>query len=267
MSMEVSTFVRYRPTWRGVVFVIALALIAGGVAAFLTYRQDPTYRARAQVFVGQILPPDTPDYLLRPIADDYQAALDLPRVTAEAAAASGEPVGAIAGGLTSELVSSTANVEVFYESTDAAAATTTVRVASRQALIALAQQDLAQAERAAASAERNYDEAVAALSAYEAVNGADSSVQHSELAADVSRTLEQRTTALDDVSAAELELDNAREADVISVGDPDEESQVPAAARAGVTAAVIAGMVALILLLLVDWRRRPKIRWSAPDGH
>jgi hypothetical protein len=262
--MEISTFVRYRPSWRGILFVVVLVLVAGGVAAYLTYRDDATYKGRAAVFVGQILPADVPDYLLRPLADNYQAALGLPRVTRAAAEAGGESEAAVAGGLSSERVSSTANVDVTYESTDPAAAREVLRVASREALVAVAEKDLAREQRAVDAAEEAYDEATAELAEYEAVNGADGSARHSELDENVTRTLDELNATRDTLDGAHLELQEATNADVISVKQPEEQSRVPDAARAGVTAGVIAAMVAFIILLLVDWRRRPKVRWSAP---
>jgi hypothetical protein len=70
-----------RPSWRGILFVLVLVAVAAGIAGYLVYREPATYKGRASVFVGQILPADVPDYLLRPVADNYQAALGLPRVT------------------------------------------------------------------------------------------------------------------------------------------------------------------------------------------
>jgi uncharacterized protein involved in exopolysaccharide biosynthesis len=262
--MEISTFVRYRPSWRGILFVLVLVLVAGGIAAYLTYRKDANYEARASVFVGQILPADVPDYLLRPLADNYQSALELPRVTRAAAEASGEPEGAIESGLTSERVSSTAYVDVTYESTDPEAAQTVLRVASREALIAVAENDLEREQRSVTAATEAYDDATAALSEYEATNGADGSARHAELSGNVTRTLDELNAARDALDGANLELQEAENADVISVKEPAEESKIPDTARAGVTAGVIAAMVAFIILLLVDWRRRPKVKWSAP---
>ncbi|HEY8216544.1 MAG TPA: hypothetical protein VIH82_05385 [Acidimicrobiia bacterium] len=262
--MEISTFVRYRPTWRGVVFVIVVVLGAAGVAGYLTYREPATWDASAAVFVGQILPSDVPDYLLRPVADNYQAALGLPRVVRAASKASGESEAAIDSTLSSERVSSTANVDVFYSSTRRKAAKEVVRVASRQALIALAHKDLARSERAERSASGDYQSASQALAGYEATNGDDGSVRHSELAADVDRTLEALTTARGSVDDARLEVEEATSGSVVSVKKPARQSRVPDSARAAATAGLIAAMVAFILLLIVDWRRRPKVRWAAP---
>ncbi len=262
--MEISTFVRYRPSWRGILFVVVVVLVAAGVAAYLSYRRDPTYKTRAAVFVNQILPADVPDYLLRPLADNYQAALGLPRVTRAAAEASGESEADVASGLTSERVSSTANVEVAYESTDPEASREVLRVASREALIVVAEKDVARQQRAVDAASESYDEATAALAEYEAANGADGSARHAELEGNAARTLDDLNAARDELDAANLALREAQDADVVSVRAPEEESRVPDAARAGVTAGVIAAMAAFIILLLVDWRRRPKVRWSAP---
>jgi hypothetical protein len=262
--MEITSFVRYRPSWRGILFVLVLVIIASGIAGYLVYRQPATYKGRAAVFVGQILPPDVPDYLLRPVADNYQAALGLPRVIRAAADASGESEGAIDGGLTSERVSSTANVDVSYQSTDAGAINDVLRVASRQALIAVAESDLQRAERTVTSAQADYDQATAALTAYEATNGDDGSTRQAELAADVTRTLEALSSAQDSLDDAQREVDEATNASVISVREPAEESRTPDAARAAVTAGLIAAMVGFILLLLIDWRRRPAVQWTAP---
>jgi hypothetical protein len=262
--MEISTFVRYRPTWRGIAFVLVIVLAAAGVAGYLSYRQAKTWDAKAAVFVGQILPADVPDYLLRPVADNYQSALGLPRVTRAASRASGESYGAVSGGLTSERVSSTANVDVTYSSTRREAAREVVRVASRQALIALAQKDLARNERAQRAAESDYQDATKALTDYEATNGNDGSARHAELSAEADRTLQSVTSARNATDDGRLELEEARSAAVISVKDPSPESRVPDAARSAVTAGLIAAMVAFIILLLFDWRRRPKIRWAAP---
>jgi len=243
-----------------------LVLVAAGVAGYLTYREASTYETRGSVFVGQIFPADIPDYLLRPVADNYQAALGLPRVVRAAAEASGESVAAVDGGLSSERVSSTANVDVIYQSTRPAASRDVVRVAARQALIALAEKDLARAERAVSAAQDDYDAATQALADYDAANGDDGSARRAELEADATRTADALSTARGQLDDAELELSEANDADVISVRDPEEESRVPDAARAGVTAGLIAAMVGLIILLLLDWRRRPKIRWSAASN-
>ncbi len=244
--------------------MLVLVIVASGIAGFLVYRQAATYKGRAAVFVGQILPADVPDYLLRPVADNYQAALGLPRVIRAAAAASGESEGAVDGGLTSERVSSTANVDVSYQSTDPGAIKDVLRVASRQALIVVADNDLQRAERTVSSAQADYDKANAALTEYEALNGNDGSTRHAELLANITRTLDTLTSAQNALDDAQREVDEATNASVISVREPAQESRTPDAARAAVTAGLIAAMVGFILLLLIDWRRRPAIQWTAP---
>jgi hypothetical protein len=264
--MEISTFVRYRPSWRGILFVLVLVLVAAGIAGYLVKRQDPEYQGRASVFVSQIFPADIPDYLLRPVADNYQSALGLPSVTRAAANASGESQAAIAGGLTSERVSSTANVDVTYQSTRPDAIKDVLRVASRKALVELAKNDLARSERAATSAQEKYAQATAALAAYEATNGNDGSARHSELDADAARTLDALDSARNALDDAQRELAEATDAAVISVKEPDEQSRLPDAARAAVTAGLVAAMIGFIVLLFVDWRRRPAVKWQAPTG-
>jgi len=261
--MEISAFVRYRPSWRGIVLVLVLVVAASAIAGYLVYRQPPNYKARATVFVGQILPSDVPDYLLRPVADNYQATLDLPRVILAAARASGESEAAVAGGLSSERISSTANVDVLYQSPRFEAIKDVLRVASRAGLITVAQMNLARSRRAVTSAQKDYARATQALAKYEAANGNDGSARHAELAANVERTLAALGTSAGGLDDAQLELGEATTASVIFVRDPEKESRIPDAARTAVTAGLIAAMVGAILLLVVDSRRRSGVRWNA----
>lgn len=263
--MEISTFLRYRPSWRGVAFVLALVVAAGGVAGYLVYRQPANNKGTASVFVGQILPGNVPDYLLRPVADNYQAALALPSVIRAAARASGESEGAVNGGLTSVRTSPTANIDVGYQSTHVDVIKTVLRVASRQALIALAQLDISHSQQDVNSAQNDYNRATKALAAYEAVKGNDGSATHTELDNEVTRTLAALGAARTGLDNTTIELDKARNAPVIFVRDPQKQSRIPDATRAAVTAGLIAAMVGFTLLVLVTWRRRPAIRWSAPS--
>jgi hypothetical protein len=263
--MEISTFLRYRPTWRGVAFVLALVVAAGGIAGFLVYRQPANNKGTASVFAGQILSADVPDYLLRPVADNYQAALALPSVIRAAARASGESEAAVGGGLSSVRTSPTANIDVVYQSTRVDAIKTVLRVASREALIALAQLDISHSQQDVTSAQQAYNRSAQALANYEAAKGNDGSATHTELSDDVTRTLtavDKARTGLDNTT---IELEKAKTAPVIFVRDPQKQSRTPDAVRAAVTAGLIAAMVGFTLLVLVTWRRRPAIRWTAPS--
>jgi hypothetical protein len=263
--MEISTFLRYRPSWRGVAFVLALVVAAGGVAGYLVYRQPANNKGTASVFVGQILPGNVPDYLLRPVADNYQAALALPSVLSAAARASGESDAAVNGGLSSVRTSPTANIDVVYQSTRVDAIKTVLRVASREALIALAQLDISHSRQDVSSAQNDYNRATQALASYEALKGNDGSATHSELSDEVTRTLTALDTARTGLDNTTIELDKAKTAPVIFVRDPQQQSRIPDAARAAVTAGLIAAMIGFTLLVLVTWRRRPAIRWTAPS--
>jgi hypothetical protein len=263
--MEISTFIRYRPSWRGILFVLVLVVAAGGIAGYVVYQEPANYKGSASVFVGGILSGDVPDYLLRPVADNYEAALGLPNVIRAAAGASGESEAAVAGGLSSMRASATANVNVLYQSTRVAAIKVVLRVASREALIALAQMDLAHNQRDVTSAQTDYDRSTQALAAYEAAKGSDGSARHTELAADVTRTLDALTAAQTGLDNAGSELDKAKNGSVIFVQEPQKQSRISDAARAAVTAGVIAAMVGFTLLVLVAWRRRPAIRWTVPS--
>lgn len=263
--MEISTFLRYRPSWRGLAFVLALVAAAGGIAGYLVYRQPANNKGTASVFVGQILPGDVPDYLLRPVADNYQAALALPSVIRAAAHASGESEAAVNGGLSSVRTSPTANIDVVYQSTRVNAIKTVLRVASREALVSIAQLDTSHSQQDVSSAQADYNRSAQALAAYEAVRGNDGTAAHSALADDVTRTLTALDTARTGLDNTTLELDKAKNAPVIFVRDPQKQSRIPDAARAAVTAGLIAAMVGFSILVLVSWRRRPAIRWTAPS--
>jgi len=263
--MEISTFLRYRPSWRGIAFVLALVVAASGIAGFLVYRKPANYKGTAAVFVGQILSGDVPDYLLRPVADNYQAALGLPSVISAAAHASGESVGAVDGGLSSVRTSPTANVDVVYQSTRVSAIKVVLQVAAREALVAIAQMDLSHSGTEVTSAQASYNRSAAALAQYEAARGNDGSARHTELDADVTRTLTALHTARTGLDSATREVDKAKNSSVVFVRDPQQQSRTPDAARAAVTAGLIAAMVGLTLLVLVTWRQRPAIRWTAPS--
>jgi hypothetical protein len=261
---EIATFIRYRPTWRGLVLVVLLVVLAGGSAGYLTYRKPLTYRAVATVFIRSILSPDTPDYLLRPVADDYQSGLDLPSVTRAAARASGLPEGSISGQVGSERISATANVRVSFESTNRGGATKVVRAVAHQALVELASRELDGANSALNKATQDRAAAVAALAKYRSSGGNDNA-QIQAYQGTVDHTTADLNGARDTVDRFQFELEAAKTVDAVVVGTPTALSRRPDTIRAGATAAIIATMVGLALLVIVDRRKKPEIHWAAPN--
>ncbi len=261
--MEISTFVRYRPSWGGIVTALLIALIAAGAAGYVRYREPVTYRGRAITFVSLVAGADLPDYVLGPIADNYEAELKLPAVAHATARATDISREEVSDELRSSRVGESANVRVTYLSTDRDLATDVARVAARTALTSLADRYLERAGDAVGAARSDYEQDSSALEQYEQANGADGSSQHAALEAQRDASRVALDEVLADVATAELQLANATRPSLVSSLTSKEVSRTAEIVRYAVTAFVVSLMLASIVLLLTSGRRPRRIRWRA----
>jgi hypothetical protein len=264
--MEISSFLRFRPSARQVFVVAFVTLVAAGGAAYLAHRSPATYKGKAIVLVAQIFPPNTPNYSISPFVDDFQTVLTTPKILAQTAKLSGEPVKKIMAGLTSNSVAGTLDVEVDYSSTNPAAAVGVVKNSSRLALELLAQDRLTADQRASTQANQDFTAATTALATYESVHGANGSVQFNALSADVDRTRTRFDDATNQVSDDQLQVLAARSNQTLSLEGPTKQSRLTSEIQSAASSGVLAGAVTTLLLLALGWRRRPAIRWRADAG-
>ena len=265
--MEISSFLRFRPSARQVVVVSVVTIIAAGAAAFVAHRSAASYKAKAIVLMAQLFPPNTPNYSISPFVDDFQTILTTPKIVAETATVSGESTKKIQAGLTSTSVGSTLDVEVDYSSTHAAGALSVVKNSSRFALGLLAQDRLTADQGAATQASRDFAAATAALATYQFAHGADGSVEFNSLSANADRTRIRAATAADQVSDDQLQVLAARSNQTLSLEGPTKQSRLTGEIQAAASTGVIVGAITVLLVLAIGWRRRPVVSWRAdPSG-
>jgi hypothetical protein len=264
--MEIASFLRFRPSWRQVVFVVFVTLVAAGAAGYLAHRSAATYNGKAIVLMAQLFPPNTPNYSISPFVDDFQTVLTTPKVVDQTAQLTGDSAKKITSGLTSNSVGSTLDVEVDYSSMKPDAAVGVVTNASRLALELLAHDRLTSDQRAASQANQDFNTATAALATYQAAHGADGSVTFNNLTANVARTQSRAATASNQVSDDQLQVLAAQSSQTLSVEGPTKQSRLTSEIQSAASTAVIAAAVSTLLLLAFSWRRRPRIRWRADAG-
>jgi len=264
--MEISSFLRFRPSARQVFVVAFVTLVAAGGAAYLAHRSPATYQGKAIVLIAQVFPPNTPNYEISPFVDDFQTVLTTPKILAETAKLTGEPVTKIMSGLTSNSVGTTIDVEVDYSSTNRAAAIGVVKHSSQLTLGLLAHDRLAADQRAATQATHDFAAATAALAAYESSHGSDGSLEFNDLSANVDRTRSRSGDAANQVSDDQLQVLQAGSSQTLSLDGPTKQSRLTGEIQSAASTGVIAGAVTTLLLLAVGWRRRPTISWRAEPG-
>ena len=264
--MEIASFLRFRPSLRQVVFVAVVTIVAAGAAGYLAHRSPATYNGKAIVLMGQLFPPNTPNYSISPFVDDFQTVLTTPKVVNETSRLTGEPAKKIMSGLDSNVVGTTLNVEVDYSSTSAAGAVGVVKHSSQLALELLAHDRLASDQRAAAQANQDLNQATASLTAYTAAHGADGSIQYNDLSANAERTQTRAASAANQVSDDQLQVLAAQSPQSLSVQGPTKQSRLSSEIQSAASTAVIAAAVTTLILLAWSWRRRPVIRWRAEAG-
>jgi hypothetical protein len=263
-TMEISSFIRFRPTRRQLVLVATLAVVAAVAAAYLTYRKPAIYTGSAVVYSARVLPPGTPDYTLRPWAADLQTTVTEPDVVSTTAHNTGRSVSDVSGGLTAGLIGdSSTNVQVTFTSSDRSAASAVAAAAARAAAAHLANVDLERAQRTAKQTQKDYDTANQAVATYNARNGTAASAQRDALNADVDRAAKALADALDQVDSTKLEVLAADATTTVAAGSPSRKSKIPEVTQSALTAAIIVMILGFLTLLVRDWRR-PRIRWAPP---
>ena len=264
--MEISSFLRFRPSARQVLVVSVVTILAAGAAAFVAHRSPASYQAKAIVLVAQLFPPNTPNYSISPFVDDFQTILTTPKIVAETAKVSGESTKKIQAGVTSTSVGSALDVEVTYTSTHAAGALSVVKNSSRFALELLAQDRLTADQQAQTQANRDFAAASAALTSYQSVHGSDGSVAFNSLSANADRTRTRATTAADQVSDDQLQVLAARSGQTLSLEGPTQQSRLTDEIQSAASTGVVAGAITALLVLAIGWRRRPVVSWRADPG-
>jgi len=245
---------------------VVVTVVAAGAAGYLAHRSPATYNGKAIVLMGQLFPPNTPNYSISPFVDDFQTVLTTPKVVNQTARMTGEPAKKIMSGLNSNAVGTTLNVEVDYSSMNAQAAVGVVRDSSRLALDLLANDRLTADQRASTQANADLVAATAALAAYQAAHGADGSVAFNTLSANAERTQSRAASAANQVSDDQLQVLAAQSPQSLSLEGPTKQSRLTSEIQSAASTAVIAAALTTLVLLAWSWRRRPAIRWRAEPG-
>lgn len=266
--MEISSF--FRPSWRRVIPIVLAALVAAAAAGALVARQPVVYQAKTVMLPAQMFAPGVADYQIPPLASLFIATVDAPEVVKQAAKASGQSAGAIAGGIKTATVGDGPNVAVTYSATDSKAARTVVRVVAHAALSQLALHNLNTANQYLALSERAATDAGTNLAKFQSANGVPPAAstnagadlnnslraQYNALLREVNRT----TKAVDDaegrISDAQLQVQVAAGTSAVSARGVRTTSNKTKALRAAVSAGVVVGMLGIVLLLLQDLRRQ-----------
>lgn len=266
--MEISSF--FRLPWRRLIPVVLAALVVAAAAGAFVARQPVVYQAKTVVLPAQMFAPGIATYQIPPLASQFVATVDALDVVKQAAKASGQSAGAIAGGIKTATVGDGPNVAVTYSATDAKAAQTVVRVVAHAALTQLALHNRDSARQYLARSQRDLADANTKLATFQSKNGvpppapanggADLNnplrVQYDALLHEVVRT----TTAIDNaegrISDAQFQLDVAGSSVAVSDRGVSAAPRRSKALRAAVSAAVVVAMLGIVLLLLQDLRRQ-----------
>jgi hypothetical protein len=268
--MEIASF--FRLSWRRVIPVVVATLVAAAAAGAFVARQPVVYQARTVMLPAQMFAPGIADYQIPPLASQFVATVDAPAVVNEAAKASGQSAGAIAGGIKTATVGDGPNVAVTYSSTDAKAAQTVVRVVAHTTLSQLALHNLNTAREYLAQSQRAATDANTKVATFQSEHGVPSAApanggadlnnslrtQYNALLHEVDRT----TKAIDDaggrISDAQLQVQVAAGTSAVSARGAGATSNKTKALRAAVSAGVVVAMLGIVLLLLQDLRRQRK---------
>lgn len=259
--MEISSFLHL--TAKRVFMLILAAELAAVITGAVIYRRPTVYAAKGVVFVGQVFAQGTPDYALGPFSDDFRTSLTLEPVVKATAKASKESPGAIESKLAATSLDGTNNVQVSYSSGNAKAAVTVIDTASHKTLELLADNELQQAERARAAAEKAYVSSSNKQNEFESQNGTSPtdpalSITYRALQAQVDRDLTALLEAQSRAAAAQLQVDSASAPALVAIGTVSEQSKLPGVFRGALAAGALTAMTGVLLLAIPFRRRRPQ---------
>ncbi len=279
--MEIAS--SFRLSWRRLIPVVLVAVVAAAAAFAFVARQPAVYQARTVVLPAQMFGPGIADYQIPPLASQFVALVDAPPVVAQAAKASGQSAGAIAGGIKTATVGEGPNVAVTYSATNAKAAQTVVGVVAHAALAQIARNNLDSARRLLADSQRASTDANTKLAQFQSANGVPPAAptsggpdlnnalrtRYNALVHEVDRSTKAIDEAQGRISDAQLQVDVADSSVAVSDRGASAVPKKTKALRAAVSAGVVVGMLGIVLLLLQDLRRQRKTGAAAtrsPDA-